>query len=82
MSGCVHADAALAKLSVARRASQTVCGKVENAELQVSLTALFGGHLLDRRRRHLILSDKCHGMDACAAADAESQERKKPSEPQ
>jgi hypothetical protein len=25
---------------------------------------------------------KCHGMDACAAADAESQERDKPSEPQ
>jgi hypothetical protein len=25
---------------------------------------------------------KCHGMDACAAADAESQEREKPSEPQ
>ena len=25
---------------------------------------------------------KCHGMDACAAADAESQEREKPGEPQ
>ena len=25
---------------------------------------------------------KCHGMDACAAADAESHERDKPSEPQ
>jgi flagellar basal body-associated protein FliL len=25
---------------------------------------------------------KCHGMDACAAADAESHEREKPSEPQ
>ena len=25
---------------------------------------------------------KCHGMDACAAADAESHERDKPSDPQ
>jgi hypothetical protein len=25
---------------------------------------------------------KCHGMDACAAAEAESHEREKPSEPQ
>jgi hypothetical protein len=25
---------------------------------------------------------KCHGMDACAAADAEGHERDKPSEPQ
>jgi hypothetical protein len=25
---------------------------------------------------------KCHGMDACAAAAAESQEREKPREPQ
>jgi hypothetical protein len=25
---------------------------------------------------------KCHGMDECAAADAESHERDKPSEPQ
>jgi hypothetical protein len=25
---------------------------------------------------------KCHGMDACAAADAESHEREKPNEPQ
>ncbi|CUT98324.1 hypothetical protein CDS [Bradyrhizobium sp. G22] len=25
---------------------------------------------------------KCHGMDACAAAEAESHERDKPSEPQ
>jgi hypothetical protein len=25
---------------------------------------------------------KCHGIDACAAADAESHERDKPSEPQ
>ena len=25
---------------------------------------------------------RCHGMDACAAADAESHERDKPSEPQ
>jgi hypothetical protein len=25
---------------------------------------------------------KCHGMDACAAADAESHERDTPSEPQ
>jgi hypothetical protein len=25
---------------------------------------------------------KCHGMDACAAADAESHERDKPNEPQ
>jgi len=25
---------------------------------------------------------KCHGMDACAAADAESDESDKPSEPQ
>lgn len=25
---------------------------------------------------------KCHGVDACAAADAESHERDKPSEPQ
>jgi hypothetical protein len=25
---------------------------------------------------------RCHGMDACAAADAESHERDKPTEPQ
>lgn len=25
---------------------------------------------------------KCHGMDACAAAEAESHERDRPSEPQ
>lgn len=25
---------------------------------------------------------KCHGLDACAAAEAESHEREKPSEPQ
>ena len=25
---------------------------------------------------------QCHGMDACAAADAESHERDRPSEPQ
>ena len=25
---------------------------------------------------------KCHGMDACAAAEAESHERDKPNEPQ
>lgn len=25
---------------------------------------------------------KCHGMDACAAAEAESHERDKPTEPQ
>lgn len=25
---------------------------------------------------------RCHGMDACAAADAESHEREKPTEPQ
>jgi hypothetical protein len=27
-------------------------------------------------------SSRCHGVDACAAADAESHERDRPSEPQ
>jgi hypothetical protein len=29
-----------------------------------------------------VYRSKCHGMDACAAADAESHERDKPSETQ
>ena len=30
----------------------------------------------------LYYRSKCHGMDACAAAEAESHERDRPSEPQ
>jgi hypothetical protein len=65
------------------RVANCHCGKIVwNAESKVALTAPpFGGHMLDRRG-HLYYGSKCHGMHACAAADAESQEREKPTEPQ
>jgi hypothetical protein len=40
----------------------------------VIVCSIFGG-----ARYYL---SKCHGMDACAAAEAESHERDKPTEPQ
>ncbi len=42
------------------------------------VVAIVGGAALGAR----LYFSKCHGMDACAAADAESHERDKPSEPQ
>jgi hypothetical protein len=40
---------------------------------------VIGGSIAAGTRYYL---SKCHGMDACAAADAEGHERDKPSEPQ
>jgi hypothetical protein len=62
---------------------QLPLGKVMwNVVSKVALAAPFiGGHLLDHRG-DLVLSEQMPGMDACAAAEAESKEREKPSEPQ
>jgi hypothetical protein len=43
------------------------------------IVVIVGGSIAAGTRYYL---SKCHGMDACAAADAESHERDKPSEPQ
>jgi hypothetical protein len=43
------------------------------------ITVVIVGAIAAKTRYYL---SKCHGMDACAAVDAESHEREKPSEPQ